>query len=90
MTASETFENLLKVVQSSFLNFKIELSPFSATINLKKSYVKNHHGTPLLPPPDQDHAGVGDVRVQELAKENESLKVNGKVECSCEKNREVQ
>ena len=77
MSASETFENLLKLVQSSFLNFKIELSPFSATIYLKKSYIKNQHGTPLLPPPGQDHAIVAphDVRVQELIIENESLKV---------------
>ena len=69
MTASETFENLLKQVQSSYLNFKIELSPFSAIIHLKKSYIKNQQGIPLLPPPDQDHAmvapnaGDSDVRV---------------------------
>ena len=82
MTASETFENLLKLVQSSFLNFKIELSPFSATIHLKKSFIRNQHGTPLLPPPGQDlamvtpHAGDSNVRVQELMKKNESLNVN--------------
>ena len=82
MTASETFENLLKLVQSSFLNFKIELSPFSATIHLKKSFIRNQHGTPLLPPPGQDlamvtpHAGDSDVRVQELMKKNEALNVN--------------
>ena len=81
MTASETFENLLKQVQSSYLNFKIELSPFSAIIHLKKSYIKNQQGIPLLPPPDQDHAmvapnaGDSDVRVQELVMENESLKL---------------
>ena len=50
MAAANQFENLLRQVQSSNLNFRIELSPFSAVITLKKSLIKNKTGNFLLPP----------------------------------------
>jgi myosin heavy subunit len=48
MDATNIFENLLQQIQSSHLNFKLELSPFSANISLKKSFIRNKSGTPLL------------------------------------------
>ena len=50
MVASDAFENLLKQVQSSNLNFRMEISPFSAVITLKKSLVKDKAGQILFPP----------------------------------------
>ena len=41
MDASARFENILAKVQTSNLNFKLEISPFSAVICLKKSFAKD-------------------------------------------------
>ena len=50
MAVSSTFDHILDQVKTSNLNFWIQLSPFSATISLKKSLVKDVSGQPLLPP----------------------------------------
>ena len=50
MEATETFENLLLQLKQSQLNFKLELSPFSAHISVKKSFIKDKTGKPLPPP----------------------------------------
>ena len=47
--ASSVFENLIKKVQNSNLNFRLELSPFSAKISLKKSFIRDKSGIPVLP-----------------------------------------
>ena len=76
MTASQAFENLLKKVQASCLNFKIELSPFSAVIHVKKSFIKNRFGQAVVPVVEGSEAqGVYDKKVVELEKENDMLKV---------------
>ena len=51
MLAGKTFENILHQIQTSNLNFNLQLSPFSALISLKKTLVKDRTGTSLLPPP---------------------------------------
>ena len=51
MLAKKTFDQIIENVQSSNLNFQLQLSPFSACISLKKSFVKDTHGNILLPPP---------------------------------------
>ena len=49
MHPSDSFENLLLLVQKSNLNFKLEMSPFSAIIYLRKSFIKDKSGTVQLP-----------------------------------------
>ena len=49
MDASARFENILAKVQNSNLNFKLEISPFSAVICLKKSFAKDKFGQVLKP-----------------------------------------
>ena len=44
MEASQQFENILEAVMGSQLNFQLQLSPFSATICLKKSLAKDRLG----------------------------------------------
>ena len=51
MVASRTFSNILQQIQSSNLNYQLQISPFSATISLKKTPIKDKYGAPLLPPP---------------------------------------
>ena len=49
MDATQTLEDLVHQVQHSCLNYKIELSPFSATILLKKSFITDKSGQPCKP-----------------------------------------
>ena len=45
MDANQTSEAVLNLVRKSNLNFKIEESPFTLTITLRKSFIKNKNGT---------------------------------------------
>ena len=67
MDASVAFKNILQQVESSNLNFKLEISPFSAVISLKKSFIRNKSGN-LLPsnPPES-------LVVHRLHQENQNL-----------------
>ena len=49
--ATETFDMILDYVKKSNLNFYLQLSPFSANISLKKTFVKDKAGVYLDPPP---------------------------------------
>ena len=50
MLAAQRFEKILSTIQSSCLNFHLQISPFSAIISLKKSLIKDKSGNFLLPP----------------------------------------
>ena len=45
MGANQTFESILKNIKLSNLNFTILESPFSATVTIKKTFIKNKDGT---------------------------------------------
>ena len=45
--ADQTFQELMNRIQTSGLNYKIELSPFSAKVPLKKTLTKDLNGNPL-------------------------------------------
>ena len=47
--AGETFNTILDQIQSSRLNFQLQLSPFSALISLKKSFIKDKDGNRIIP-----------------------------------------
>ena len=56
--ASNTFDRLLRDIQSSNLNFHLQVSPFSAQISIKKSLVRERDETFRLPVlPQCDFAG---------------------------------
>ena len=50
MLAANTFNIILYQVQDSNLNYHLQISPFSAVISLKKSFVKDKAGCLILPP----------------------------------------
>ena len=50
MLASNAFANIINQIQTSNLNYQLQLSPFSAYISLKKSLIKEKSGAPRLPP----------------------------------------
>ena len=49
MLASNVFEAIIDKIRYSNLNFQIQMSPFSAIVSLKKSFITNKSGIPLLP-----------------------------------------
>ena len=49
MIANNAFNKILSCVQDSGLNYQVQMSPFSATISLKKTLVKSLAGNPILP-----------------------------------------
>ena len=49
MHASQSFDHILEQIQSSCLNYQIQISPFSAIISLKKSMGKDRSGNPFFP-----------------------------------------
>ena len=57
MAADNVFDNILRFIQKSFLNYHMQISLFSASIQLKKSLVRDQFGTPILPQNDieSDH-----------------------------------
>ena len=82
MEASASFEILLKQIFESQLNYKLELSPFSAVINLKKSFIKDKSGNALQPiPMNYSSSQVNQLsflktRIHSLEIENEKLKAD--------------
>ena len=87
MAASKAFDYILNQVKSSNLNFQIIQSPFSATISMKKSCVKEKSGVPIISSiqdPDltlQLKAENQDLihQLVELENRNKSIKVNMKM-----------
>ena len=76
MLASKTFDHIIEHVQTSNLNFQLQLSPFSATISLKKSFVKDRFGNILLPSSEVNENELK-IKMQEysdLLGENDQLK----------------
>ena len=67
MAAAKAFDKILDDVKTSNLNFCLQLSPFSATISLKKTLVKDKAGLYLYPP-------VADSSDQ--PEQNQSLRLN--------------
>ena len=85
MLASQTFNFILEQVQTSCLNFHLQISPFSAVISIKKTFIKDKFGNMLLtspPVPRHDSSGTIDALrdnniqlekdVAELKKKNEA------------------
>ena len=49
MLASRSFDNILHQIQTSNLNFYLQLSPFGAHISLKKTLIRDKSGSYLCP-----------------------------------------
>ena len=49
MVATQAFYSILNQVQTSNLNYQLQLSPFSAMISLKRSLLKDKSGIHIMP-----------------------------------------
>ena len=80
MLATEAFRQILDNIQSSNLNFQLQVSPFSAQISLKKSLVKDRAGNILHPPTNFQFQSYENSRkshhedVENIEEENKKLK----------------
>ena len=70
MIASQIFDKILNSIRDSGLNFSLQMSPFAATISLKKSLVKDKFGRFIIP--SQSFSSSSDV-VASLLKKNGDL-----------------
>ena len=80
MMASRVFNDILNNIQSSNLNFCLQLSPYSASISLRKSFLTDKSGKVVLPDhvfpaetSDDDIAALASKNFK-LEQENSSLK----------------
>ena len=79
MEALQQFENILEAVMGSQLNFQLQLSPFSATICLKKSLAKDKMGITVRQntrlPSSQTREDVNnlEIKINNLLAQNEKL-----------------
>jgi myosin heavy subunit len=82
MATSISFSAILDEIQKSNLNFKIELSPFSAVVTLKKTPIKDRKGLFAVPSPPSSfllHQAQNEIaklsqRINILENENYQLK----------------
>ena len=71
--ASCIFDKILQEIQLSNLNFQIQVSPFSALISLKKSFVKEKDGSLRLPTPPKSSSHQSSRSETDLTTRNEKL-----------------
>ena len=49
MGADTIFDDLIDMIRNSCLNYQVQMSPFSAVISIKKSFIKNRNGCCIIP-----------------------------------------
>ena len=80
MDATIVFENIIQEIQNSCLNFKLEMSPFSASISLKKTFIRNKTGTLIRPSTlgscPKNEINLTNAEMKELEAELHLLKSN--------------
>ena len=70
MIASQIFDKIVNSIRDSGLNFSLQMSPFAATISLKKSLVKDKFGRSVKP--SQMDSNSSDI-IASLVKKNSDL-----------------
>lgn len=70
--ATKTFHEVLNVIQFSGLNYKMEISPFSATIHMKNSAVTDKNGNQLHKP-QENRIHVSQIKGKKLDMPETSL-----------------
>ena len=49
MGADTIFNGLIDMIRNSCLNYQVQMSPFSAVISIKKSFIKDRSGCSIIP-----------------------------------------
>ena len=69
MLAKQSFDYILEQVQNSCLNFQMQVSPFSAVVSIKKSFIKDKSGKFHVPPLPR----VSSEEIKEIQEKNKKL-----------------
>ena len=77
MLASRSFDNILHQIQTSNLNFYLQLSPFGAHISLKKTLIKDKAGSYICPAVSSSQAHSDNLKdlLHEVAAAHATIKV---------------
>ena len=88
MAAAKAFDKILDCVKSSSLNFCMQVSPFSATISLKKTFIKDKDGLYLYNPvkdssalPNQDRHSDKTKQLEDIVEDLKSRLAESVTEC---------
>ena len=76
LDANDAVDAIIHSVKKSQLNFYIQESPFSLLINLRKTFIKNKNGDPLMPPPSDtsdDDINEQKIKAEKLEQENSRI-----------------
>ena len=77
MAASAMFDSSINQVRSSNLNFQMQMTPFSATIVIKKTLIRDTSGFPLIPPTYKNHKEeMVEQKYKKVTEEMKPLKVS--------------
>ena len=72
--ATEKFQNLLRMIQNSGINYKMEVSPFSAIICIKNCLLKDQNGKPLVSLPSSKIITETDEPARKILKQESVIK----------------
>ena len=73
MLASTTFDCVISQIRDSCLNFSMQVTPFSALISLRKSFVTDTRGTAILPKNQQKDIVISESAKKERYFKNDSM-----------------
>ena len=77
--ATKTFHEVLNMIQFSGLNYKMEISPFSATIHMKNSAVTDKNGNQLHKP-QENRIHVSQIKEEKIRHARDIFNLETKVE----------
>ena len=78
MLARQSFNYILEQVQSSCLNFQMQISPYSAVISIEKSFVKEKFGKMQLPTSPDSSEGFDVLRDKIIQLEKDETDLNNR------------
>ena len=78
MIANNNFEDILSTIRNSCLNYSIQVSPFSATISLRKTIIKDRAGAHIISRHCEDKSS--DLRRENSALEEELRNLRSRYE----------
>ena len=89
MQASNMFNDILDKVRNSSLNFNIQMSPFTATISLKKLLAKDRSGAYIQPTFSYSMAPTPDKNLEMYMIKSENIKLRNEVNYLKESNQKL-
>ena len=78
MLVSQNFDGIVQHIKSSCLNYSIQLTPYSALISVRKSFMTDRSGSIVLPPVVDNSVEVRKLDAVNVKLESELINANKK------------